>query len=194
MILAAIGCIGQGVAGIAGNEQTEPQVISCAKLGAEGPGDNGHVTVTDFRACTDLVVVQGGDGKTYWNEAFVPLIPARDPDTKNFHVLLDSLTLDDGKKLAGLNSTSSVTGTINRIAQGPTEEAKALLANAYPGVNLNTCYVVHHNVVAISKSRAVVLFVASAVLIAGAVLIAKKMPSQPASGSTPGPVSGRYSG
>jgi hypothetical protein len=47
-----------------GNAHSAPLAIACAELAKAGPGGNGHITITDFHACTDLIVVSRGDGKT----------------------------------------------------------------------------------------------------------------------------------
>jgi hypothetical protein len=67
-----------------------------------------------------------------------------------------------------------------------------LLRNAYPGVDLNSCFIVHHNTVAISKSLAVWLLVAAIALVAGAVFLVKRMPPPSDSKSTAGPVSSKF--
>lgn len=53
--------------------QAEPQEISCARLAAEGPGDNAHILLTDFLMC-DFYVVEEGSGST-WNRAWTPVVP-----------------------------------------------------------------------------------------------------------------------
>ena len=192
LILVGLGCVGQGFIAVMGNAQHDPQVLTCAQLAQAGPGNNGHVTVTQFRARIDSIVVKGGDGKTYWREAFIPLVPDSDPQQNDFHVLLDSMTLDSPEKLRSLGIKSSVTGLINQVAEGPDERARQLLAGAYPGVDMSHCWVVHHDVSTFTRFEGIGLLVAGAVAFGVVVLIAKRTPASPPPLPTAGPVSSQF--
>jgi hypothetical protein len=192
LIFVAIGCVAQGIIAVLGNAQSVPSVISCAQLGGNGPGGNGHVTVTDFHACTDMIVVSGGDGKTNWDEAFIPLVPTSDPDNKNFRVLLDTHEVSNPDALDKLNSGGSVTGIINNAAQGPDDKAKDLLKGSYSGVDLDKVYVVQHDMTAISRIAGTFLLIAGVVLFAASVFLLKKMPAAKTAALPAGPVSEKF--
>ena len=192
LIFVAIGCVAQGIIAELGNAQSVPSVISCAQLGGNGPGGNGHVTVTDFHACTDMIVVSGGDGKTNWDEAFIPLVPTSDPDNKNFRVLLDTHEVSNPDALDKLNSGGSVTGIINNAAQGPDDKAKDLLKGSYSGVDLDKVYVVQHDMTAISRIAGIFLLIAGVVLFAASVFLLKKMPAAKTATVPAGPVSEKF--
>ena len=193
LILAALGCLMQGIIAIIGNAQSEPLTITCAQLGQSGPGSNGHVTVTNFHACTDLIVVTGGDGKTNWEEAFVPLVPAADPTKRDFRVLLDTRDINTQDKLSELDHAQSITGVINNAVQGPSDQAKNLLANSYPGVDLQKCYFIEHNMTVITRAQGACLIIAALVLVAITVIVIKKIPAaKTAAPPAAGPVSEKY--
>ena len=192
LIFVAIGCVAQGIIAELGNAQSVPSVISCAQLGGNGPGGNGHVTVTDFHACTDMIVVSGGDGKTNWDEAFIPLVPTSDPDNKNFRVLLDTHEVSNPDALDKLNSGGSVTGIINKAGQGPDDKAKDLLKGSYSGVDLDKVYVVQHDMTAISRIAGIFLLIAGVVLFAASVFLLKKMPAAKTATVPAGPVSEKF--
>jgi hypothetical protein len=55
--------------------RAEPQVISCEKLLAQGPGDNLHIILTDFALLPDFVYEHEMD---HWKGAWVPVVPRRE--------------------------------------------------------------------------------------------------------------------
>jgi hypothetical protein len=191
LFLAGLSCIEQGVSGAFGKAQTSAQIITCSTLGGVGPGDNEHVTITEFHACTDLIVVSGGDMKSHWEQAFIPLVPASDPKSKNFHVVLDSTSITNPQELATLNNKNEVTGVINGLVKGPSDQAKGLLQDSYPDVNLGTCYFVNHEMRAISRTGGILLIVTGLVLFGVFVLVIKKTPAA-TSNAPAGPVSQKF--
>jgi predicted Zn finger-like uncharacterized protein len=50
----------------------EPQIVTCEKLVAQGPGDNVHIVLTDFVLLPDYVYSQKTDR---WSGAWVPAVP-----------------------------------------------------------------------------------------------------------------------
>src|SRR4051794_36697963 len=65
---------------LAARSHETPQVISCETLMRDGPGENVHVVVTDFRLHTNEFVVtgeKGSDLQSHWDVAYIPVSPAR---------------------------------------------------------------------------------------------------------------------
>lgn len=58
--------------GLRSRSRAEPQVISCERLVAQGPGDNLHMILTDFVPLSDYVYQQKTDR---WSGAWVPIVP-----------------------------------------------------------------------------------------------------------------------
>lgn len=192
LVLVAVGCLGQGLIAVIGNVRSDPQTLTCAQLAQSGPGDNGHVTITQFHARTDQIVVSGGDGKTHWRKAFIPLVPASDPQASDFHVLLDSHEINTPAELSGLNTAPVVSGVINRAAQGPDSKAEDLLSASYPGVNVHQCWVVHHNMRVVTRAQGIGLLIASVVAIGLAWFVIKRIPPAPQNVADAGPVSAKF--
>ena len=145
--------------------------------GGNGPGGNGHVTVTDFHACTDMIVVSGGDGKTNWTKRSFPLFRLLIRTTRIFGCSSTLTKLATRTRLDKLNSGGSVTGIINKAVQGPDDKAKDLLKGSYSGVDLDKVYVVQHDMTAISRIAGIFLLIAGVVLFAASVFLLKKMPA-----------------
>ena len=82
-----------------------PQRLTLAELIAKGPGDNRHVTVTDFRI--GGFAFEGKNG--VWRQVWVPLFPRNDPGHE-IRVLLASNQIAGEAALRVLVQTGQVTG------------------------------------------------------------------------------------
>jgi hypothetical protein len=134
-----------------------PRRLTLEALAANGPGDNPHVVVTDFR-CADGYVFElrrrGGDrpptaDEPGWGRAWIPLLPrprAGGPDaapSASFVVLLETApTLASGKEFHLLSRRASVQGLVVPLSRRDVpDKALAELAESYPEADLPNCLV-----------------------------------------------------
>ena len=82
-----------------------PQRLTVAELIAKGPGENRHVTVTDFRI--GGYAFEGKNG--VWRQVWVPLFPRNDPG-QEMRVLLTSNQIAGEAALRAIAQSGQVTG------------------------------------------------------------------------------------
>jgi hypothetical protein len=151
-LMAGIGSLIFGIQNysLAGQTQTDPQVISAANLIKNGPGDNHYVHITNVDARLDAVIVQGGDRETHWDKAYIPMSPADDGgDNPNAddspRIILVSDDVKDRDTLHALAKTHDVTGVIGAWDTTLDDKARDLLKEKYPKLDVARCQIVGHN-------------------------------------------------
>jgi hypothetical protein len=139
--------IAGGIVGLLGWQQrtllqqgsATPQQIRLADLTARGPGDNIHVTVTDFVFGEQYVVEKKG---SRWNRVWIPMFPAEQQGGGDIKVLMKTFHIADEGQLAGFYGKQTLTGvitnSIHSLGSGETEELK----KAYPGADLSSVWIV----------------------------------------------------
>jgi hypothetical protein len=150
MVIGAVGLIfGFNEWRLSRSTKAEPQTISCADLIAKGPGDNGHVIVTDFALLTDSFVVEGGSQNSpTWKRAMVPMVPksqatAANP-SKSFRVILDTHKVTTETELVALAKEDKIQGTIVNDVKSLDAETQKLLKNSYSGTDFSSCLILDH--------------------------------------------------
>jgi len=119
--------------------EAEPQIITAQELADNGPGDNYHVQVTDFRFGEQLIYV--GE-MTDWKEAWIPIIaPGRTlPD-----IVLKTDDIHSGFELALLAASGQVQGMVVNDIGGLNSDQKNMFKKAYLGFDFDNCCIVEHN-------------------------------------------------
>lgn len=132
----------------------EPHEITLANLSAQGPGDNSHVIVTEYRCGRDFaykMTVRRGEpqpapDKTGAGHAWIPLFPKgeQEPAPREFVVLLEtSNTVASANAMRRLSEMRSVEGLAIPMHQsGVPAEIREDLAAKYPLTDFSRCIVV----------------------------------------------------
>lgn len=142
---------------LSGVAKAEPSAITCADLAANGPGENAHVTVSDF-LLSDSMVYEEKKGR--WTRVWVPALPIGGEYQKKILALIDEngklpaqvppptnikiiLKFTDCRNEADLDryaDAETIQGiVVNEIDSLGSEERK-ILEESYPGVNFATCH------------------------------------------------------
>lgn len=139
--------------------KAEAQKITCADLETRGPGDNAHVSLTDFFFSPKGYVYTFDKNKPggSWKEVWIPAyrtggdyhkacmeaaqsdkdLPAAPP----VRILVKSSHVSNEAGLVALGEKETITGVlINKIESMGSEE-RDLLKGSYPGSNLESCYI-----------------------------------------------------
>jgi hypothetical protein len=126
----------------------QPQVLSAAQLLKQGPGDNQYVRLTDVLPRVDGVVVKGGNAKTYWETAYIPLVP----DDENAEaasdapqIILISKSVQSTEELRTLVKATSIDGILGSWENTLDDKARDLLKETYPKMDPAKCYLLTHN-------------------------------------------------
>lgn len=185
--LAGFGCLIAGIYEykLSRGSSPTPQTISCADLITKGPGNNLHVIVTNFVLRRDAFVVSGGDRKTYWNTAYVPVVPAGDPRDslpETFGLILIADDAPHEHDLVQLQSTGQLHGMIVNSISGLDLETRDLLRDSYPRTDFEHCLLLEHNREPMSGTGALVITGTGAALLAicfGIGLVARRLNRRP---------------
>lgn len=128
-----------------------PQTIKCADLAAKGPGDNAHITLTDYDF-TNQFVYQSKSGGATWQKVYVPAIPQSgnlvelmkshaSPDIK---VIVKSAKVHSEADLNALAKAGTFQGmVVNEIDSLGSDERK-LLTESYPNIDFAKVWIVEH--------------------------------------------------
>ena len=137
------------------------QELTCDELGRQGYGDNANVKVTECLVSPGTNVFETKrDSDEHWSVVFVPLLPAEGeyakriakltedaewPEPDSFRVILKSSEIRNSAAFGVINSEKTFRGVvINEIASMDKETSK-LLAESYPALNLESCWILEHN-------------------------------------------------
>ncbi len=158
-----------------------PQTLSVAHLIRNGPGDNGHVILTDFVPTDNYVVsvrvtssekLTGNTKGKPWENVYIPLVP-RTPDMgfrpgvgqsdlrpTAIHVLLCPSRVRNEQDLARIQNANRVQGTIVNSIRSLEPKVQELLRQSYPGTDFDRCYIVQEGrAPASSTGSGAILFV-----------------------------------
>lgn len=139
----------------------KPQVITCEQLATAGPGDNAHVTLTDFVLWTDAFVYEEeGSVVKKWSRVWIPAVPeggeahqaaveaveefgrnATIPPPKNIRIIVQANAANENE-VERLAERDALTGlVINRISDLGSEE-RGILEQSYPGVDFDHVWII----------------------------------------------------
>jgi hypothetical protein len=152
--------------------QPDAHRITCQELITDGPGDNGHIILTDYSL--DLVrfaKVPSSDRQDAWFEAWVPVLPT--PVEKKrpsaFHVVLLSARAVDQKRLGEIQANGEVEGTIVNHKQSYSPAAVRELRSQYPDTDFDHCLILLHGYAPMSNSMLISMFLGSVLFAAASV-------------------------
>jgi len=147
---------------LAARSHETPQVISCDALLRDGPGDNVHVVVTDFRLHTDEFAVEGEKGsdlQSHWNVAFIPVSPARLGVVGNggsYGLILQTGRAQEPGEIRGLGKDGRLHGTIVNSVTQLNPRAELLLKKSYPNTDFSKCLILAHETTPPSMQTAMI--------------------------------------
>jgi hypothetical protein len=173
LFLAGVVCLVVGWAGtfigidelrLALQGANPPQTISCAELAARGPGDNAHVTLTDFTARWDGSLTWSNSPNGPWYAVDVPLVPTgrlRGAPPRDICAVITFTNVRNSAQLKKALSRGRLTGMIKSRGQPGNP---GFLAQRNPGIRLDRCWAIWEGYRAWSP-------VAAGGLVGGAVLL-----------------------
>jgi len=143
---------------LSGEVKSAPQTITCEALARDGYGDNAHVRLTEFLVSPASYVYE--EGKGGWKKVWLPLVPlngpyaeqlralpedAEIPAPRSFGVILQTDEVSNEDKLGALAERDVVEGVVINEIDSLDSETKKLLNQAYPGIDLEKCWILEHN-------------------------------------------------
>jgi hypothetical protein len=135
---------------LSGSVKAEPQTIRCADLIQKGPGDNGHVIVTDFAFEDDYVIEGESANDSTWKKAYVPMFPAPQgdaqapPHTGSFKLILETARANNEQKLNALEKQDRIQGSIVTSIKSLDSETQNILRSKYPQTDFNSVMILEH--------------------------------------------------
>lgn len=142
-----------------------PQLITCAELETTGPGDNAHVELADFLLTEQAFVYESREGSSTWNKIWIPavalggeyhqqLVELADaegkvmtddlPVPRSIGVIVKSSRIKNEKQLGRLAAADTLTGLIVNEVESLGSDERRLLAQSYPGIDLDNVYILEH--------------------------------------------------
>jgi hypothetical protein len=116
-----------------------PQQLRVGELAANGPGDNIHVTLTDFDF-GDGYVVERKNGR--WNRVWIPAFPDDQAGQVNeIKVLVTTSRVKDEAELERFYQQETVTGIITNSIHWQGSEIREL-QRSYPDLDVSSLWVV----------------------------------------------------
>jgi hypothetical protein len=146
---------------LASGASDTPQDITCADLAANGPGNNAHVRVTDFKSMSNFIYRKSANGD--WDTVWLPIIPpnavvvpkgkrlihseskavSKDiVDSSVIHVLIKTHTVHSQGDVESAMNRDSVEGLVINKIEHLNEKERELLRNAYPLMDVDTVCIV----------------------------------------------------
>lgn len=140
----------------------EPQIISCAELELNGPGDNLHVNLTDFLICESAYVYEEKTPGGTWSKVWVPAVPLggayhlkllsmvdeqghftgqQVPTPTDVKVIVKAENLSNERELSRMAARDNVQGMIVNLISSLGSEEKRLLEESYPSVDFDDCFI-----------------------------------------------------
>jgi hypothetical protein len=119
----------------------EPQVIRLADLEAQGPGDNIHLTVTDFRFGPNFVAEEK---RGQWNRVWIPVFPEgqQQDDKKAIKVLVKTFHVKNDNERQVFYQKRNLTGIITNSIHSLDSSELRELQKGYPGVDTSAILVI----------------------------------------------------
>jgi hypothetical protein len=128
-----------------------PQTIPCADLAARGPGDNAHITLTDFDLGANYVY-EGRSETSSWTKAFVPAIPRvknlaealQAKSSPQIKVIIKSSKVRSKSDMDSLALTSTIQGLVTNEIESLGRDERKLLKESYPAVDFDKVWILDH--------------------------------------------------
>jgi hypothetical protein len=156
------------------NASETPHVIACAELEASGPGDNVHVVLSDFLLSEQAFVYEARENSTRWDKVWIPAVPLGGeyhqqllrfvddegmfvtddlPLPKSFRIIVKSPRIHTEQELAAVADADTLQGLIVNEVESLGSEERRLLAESYPGIDLDNVYILEHGRQPSSKGK-----------------------------------------
>ncbi len=148
LLAAGLGYLTYTEGTLAFQSSAHPEEISLKDLLARGPDGNGHIILTHFELCANMVH-QSEAKKTGWTKVWIPIIPieeavpgaAEPPSPKNVKALFFSTNIrNEGDIRARLEKPKVQALVTNRITSLESDIRK-LLQQSYPDTDFDKCLI-----------------------------------------------------
>ena len=134
------------------------QDLACARLGAEGPGDNAHIRLKEFLHCEFAYVYAEKNGA--WEGAYVPAVPqggayhervaellatygeqAQIPMPTDISVLVFLKAARNEGDVERAGQSDALQGLVINEIESLEGDAKKMLKESYPAVDFSKCWI-----------------------------------------------------
>ncbi len=160
ILIAGIGLLVLGVkeCRLAGSAKGDPQTITCAQLGENGPGDNVHIVMSDFILLEQSYIYAERYGS--WTEVWIPAVPldgayhaevrariekdgdnATMPPVKDLRVLVKLADAKDEADVATAGQKETLQGMVINDVDSLESDERKLLKESYPGIDFDNCWI-----------------------------------------------------
>ena len=172
---------------LSGAVKQEAQTITCTDLALGGYGDNAHIRLTDFYVATAEFVTQEKRRSKAWSKVWLPVVPMDGeyvkllgalpddaeeiPPVRDFRVILQSEHVEGQAGLARLGELDALTGVVINEVDSLDSDTKKLLGESYPGVDLDTCWILDHRRKVPAAARYLAVLALGVGLVAWAILL-----------------------
>ncbi len=134
---------------LAFQSSAQPEEISLKELISRGPGGNGHIVLTRFALCGNLVH-QTDNKHTGWTNVWIPIIPIEEapkgadeaPTPKNVKALFFSINIHNELELESRLNKPKVQALVTNRISSLSGDVRKLLQQSYPDTDFDTCLIV----------------------------------------------------
>jgi hypothetical protein len=150
--------------------EVPPQLVTCRQLEGTEQLDSPSIILSDFNSPNTTVYQESSHG-TAWEWVWIPAFPLHAeelPRPEDYRVVLKVYASNEDE-LEELLMKDTVEGQVWNHAQALDPEARALLQEAYPGIQLDKCHLVEIGRRRPSRDTAVTFWTIAAGCLVGAV-------------------------
>ncbi len=150
---------------LSSSASSTPTMMSCTELETTGCDKNAHIVLTDFLFSDQLIYETKSRTNDAWKCVYVPIVPTDGefaealveqirknggqmpesiPTPSSFKVLVKSTKVSGEHELSLLTEQETLQGMVINEVESLGSKEKELLQQAYPGVDVSSCYIIEH--------------------------------------------------
>lgn len=145
---------------VAAKTDTEPQIMTCAELAANGPGDNAHIELTDAYYHRADAIIETGSSRR-WLTVWVPVVPSdgeyvqaveqakadrtERPMLTDYAVIMRSKYIEKDSELGEVVRQPSVRGVVINSIESIGDDEMNWLRMTAPGVDFSKVWIFDHD-------------------------------------------------
>lgn len=128
---------------LAAQAKAEPQSITCRSLAEDGPGENAHITLTDFITGQQMVYeAETKNRNGPWNAVWLPAV-GQGGQSKQINVILKLNDVAGPEELNNTVEQPELTGLVINEIEGLEADSEKLLREQYGNdLSLDDCWIV----------------------------------------------------
>ncbi|QQE10270.1 hypothetical protein JD969_12235 [Planctomycetota bacterium] len=123
-----------------------PQTISAQELIDNGYSDNAYITLTDYKANTDMILteVEPQAGQSL-RESWVPITPKGAKHNDTLNILMMTRAFEHDVHIRKFKKNPTFTGLVINQARALDTELQDAILYYYPQSDINDIYIIEHN-------------------------------------------------